>query len=72
VSTGDSERPELERDRVSDETSRAREAERRLAGEAPDPLHPAPPAEGKWRGILGEVRGMLARRRRERRNRQGA
>jgi hypothetical protein len=31
--------------------------------ESREPLHPAPPAEGKWRGILGQVRGLLSRRR---------
>jgi hypothetical protein len=70
MSSGDSQRSG--RERVQDETSRAREAEFGLAGEAHDPLHPAPPAEGKWRGILGEVRDMIARRRRARRRSQGS
>jgi hypothetical protein len=70
VSSGDPQPPDRERTR--DETSRAREAEFGLPGESRDPLHPAPPAEGKWRGILGEVRDLIARRRRARRRSQGS
>jgi hypothetical protein len=68
MSSGDSERSH--RDRGHDEASRAREPEFRLPGGSHDPLHPAPPAEGKWRGILGEVRDLIARRRRARRRSQ--
>jgi hypothetical protein len=70
VSSGDPQPPD--RKRTRDETSRAREAEFGLPGESHDPLHPAPPAEGKWRGILGEVRDLIARRREGRRRSQGS
>jgi hypothetical protein len=70
MSSGDSQRSD--RERARDETSRAREAEFGLPGASHDPLHPAPPAEGKWRGILGEVRDLIARRRRGRRRSQGS
>jgi hypothetical protein len=62
MASGDSERPE--RERVDEEIAAARGR----AGEPRGTQHPAPPAEGKWRGILGQVRGILARRRGERRS----
>ncbi|HET6870064.1 MAG TPA: hypothetical protein VFH80_29385 [Solirubrobacteraceae bacterium] len=47
----------------ADGTSRVREA-----GFGPGATeHPAPPAEGKWSGVLTRVRGLLARRRGARR-----
>jgi hypothetical protein len=56
MSSGDSQHSD--RERADEETSRAR-------GRSEGTQHPAPPAEGKWRGILGQVRGLLARRRRD-------
>jgi hypothetical protein len=61
MSSGDTERPDRERSDDEIEVARARSAESRATE------HPAPPAEGKWRGILGQVRGLLARGRTERR-----
>jgi hypothetical protein len=57
MSSGDSQR--TDRERADEEIAAARGRQGELRGTQ----HPAPPAEGKWRGILGQVRGLLARRR---------
>jgi hypothetical protein len=61
MSSGDSQRSG--REPVDEEIAAARGR----PGESRGTEHPAPPAEGKWRGILGQVRGLLARRRGARR-----
>jgi hypothetical protein len=57
MSSGDSQRSD--RERADQEIAAARGR----SGESRGTEHPAPPAEGKWRGILGQVQGLIARRR---------
>ena len=61
-----SERESQGREPERDELDRAREGTLGGAGERHGSEHPAPPAEGKWRGVLAQVRGLLAGGRRSR------